>query len=116
MEEQKQTMYKVAVGILRNDADAADAMQDTVLSCYENLQNLREPKYFQTWMTRILINHCNRIIAERKKVIPMDPYLEKENIRNVQESADELLTINEEFLEMLKQLEENIELYCCCIM
>lgn len=106
MEEQKQTMYKVAVGILRNDADAADAMQDTVLSCYENLQSLREPKYFQTWMTRILINHCNRIIAERKKVIPMDSYLEKENIRNVQESADELLTINEEFLEMLKQLEE----------
>lgn len=53
MEEQKQTMYKVAVGILRNDTDAADAMQDTVLSCYENLQNLREPKYFQTWMFSI---------------------------------------------------------------
>lgn len=106
MEEQKQTMYKVAVGILRNDTDAADAMQDTVLSCYENLQNLREPKYFQTWMTRILINHCNRIMAERKKVVPMETYREGEKTQNVQESTGELLTINEEFLEMLKQLEE----------
>lgn len=35
-----------------NDADAADAMQDTVLSCYENLQSLREPKYFQTLALR----------------------------------------------------------------
>ena len=78
MEEQKQTMYKVAVGILKNDADAADAMQDTVLSCYENLQSLREPKYFQTWMTRILINHCNRILAERKKVVPMEEVDEEE--------------------------------------
>ena len=69
IEMQKQSMYKVAVGILKNDADAADAIQDTILSCYENLRNLREPKYFQTWITRILINHCNRILAERNSVL-----------------------------------------------
>lgn len=106
MEEQKQTMYKVAVGILKNDADAADAMQDTVLSCYENLQSLREPKYFQTWMTRILINHCNRILAERKKVVPMEEYLESEKRQNVQGTAGKTATINEDFLRMLEQLEE----------
>lgn len=105
IEMQKHSMYKVAVGILKNDADAADAIQDTILSCYENLRNLREPKYFQTWITRILINHCNRILAERKKVVPVEGFLESEqNMYGA--GAEKNATENEEFLEMLGQLEE----------
>ena len=65
MEEHKQALYKIAVSMLKNDADAADAMQDTVLSSFENLQGLRQPEFFKTWLTRILINHCNRILKER---------------------------------------------------
>lgn len=105
MEEQKQSMYKVAVGILKNDADAADAMQDTVLSCYENLQSLREPKYFQTWMMRILINHCNRILAERKRVVPIEEFSEGEQKKYFSDT-EESGTENEDFLEMLGQLED----------
>lgn len=107
MEEQKQAMYKVAVGILKNDADAADAMQDTVLSCFENLQSLREPRYFKTWMTRILINHCNRILGERKKLIPMEEYFsgrEKENAEQPREIKR--TTMNEDFLKILDQIED----------
>lgn len=33
MELQKSAMYRTAVSILRNDADAADAIQDTILKC-----------------------------------------------------------------------------------
>ena len=33
-------MYKVAYAILMNDEDVADAIQDTILSCYENLRSL----------------------------------------------------------------------------
>lgn len=76
IEEQKQSMYKVAAGILKNDADAADAIQDTVLSSYENIRGLKEPKYFKTWLTRILINHCNRILKERGKTVPLQEHPE----------------------------------------
>ena len=71
MEEHKQALYKIAVSMLKNDADAADAMQDTVLSSFENLQGLRQPEFFKTWLTRILINHCNRILKERGKMVPI---------------------------------------------
>ena len=37
MEGQKQTLYKVARSYLHSDADAADAMGDTVLACWEKL-------------------------------------------------------------------------------
>ena len=66
---------------------------------------MREPKYFQTWMTRILINHCNRILAERKKVVPMEEYLASGKRQDVQ-AAGKTDTINEDFLRMLEQLEE----------
>ena len=41
IEENKQTMYKVAVGILRNDSDAADAIQESILTCYERMTDVK---------------------------------------------------------------------------
>ena len=59
MEKNSLAMYKVARGILDNDEDAADAMQDTILTCFEKIHTLKNPEYFKTWMIRILINECN---------------------------------------------------------
>lgn len=61
MERNSLAMYKVARGILNNDEDAADAIQDTILTCFEKLYTLQKPEYFRTWMIRILINECNSI-------------------------------------------------------
>lgn len=65
MEQNMQSMYKTAWVYLKNDMDIADAIQDTILACYENLDTLRNPKYFKTWMTRVLINKCKDIIRKR---------------------------------------------------
>ena len=67
MDEQVQCMYKVAFSYLKNDEDAADAIQDTILSCYENLKSLKQNKYFKTWMIRILINKCKDILQRKKQ-------------------------------------------------
>lgn len=70
MEGQKQMLYKVARSYLRSDADAADAMGETVLSCYEKLDTLRQPRYFRTWLTRILIRKCQDILRRQGAVSP----------------------------------------------
>lgn len=54
-------MYRIALAILMNDEDAADAAQDTILACWEKIGTLKMPRYFKTWMTRILINNCYKI-------------------------------------------------------
>ncbi len=59
-------MYRTAIAILLNDEDAADAVQDTILACWEKLDMLKSPQYFKTWMTRILINNCYRIRKHAK--------------------------------------------------
>lgn len=55
-------LYKVARGILNNTEDIADAIQNTILICFEKIDTLKQPNYFKTWMIRILINECNQII------------------------------------------------------
>ena len=61
-----QSLYKTARAILRNDDDAADAIQETILVCYRDLGKLRQDRYFKTWLTRILINQCYDMLSQRR--------------------------------------------------
>ena len=65
-------LYKVAKAILKNDDDVSDAMQETALTCWEKIDTLKKDKYFKTWLTRILINHCNAICRQRKKTVSQE--------------------------------------------
>ncbi len=59
-------LYRIAVGMLANDADAADAVQDALLAAWEKRHTLRQPQYFGTWLTRILINRCKQMLRQRR--------------------------------------------------
>lgn len=102
MQSQMQNMYKTAWAILHNDEDAADAISDTILICWEKLGQLRQAEFFKTWMTRILINQCNDILKQRRKVIPVD------EIRDSSESSQEYENV--EWMETLQSLDEKYRL------
>lgn len=72
MDLHMQSMYKIAIAYLKNEEDAADAIQDTILTCYEKLQTLKQNRYFKTWLTRILINKCKDILSQNKRIWPME--------------------------------------------
>ena len=72
MQLHMKSMYKTALAILMNDEDAADAIQDTILACWEKIGGLRQTKYFRTWMTRILINKCCDIRRKRGASVGLD--------------------------------------------
>lgn len=69
-------MYRVALAILMNDEDAADAIQDTILVCWEKIHTLRHIPYFKTWMTRILIHKCCRIRKSMENLAKLEEYEE----------------------------------------
>ena len=64
---QEQMLSRVAMSLLKNPEDAADAVQDTVLAAWQSLNQLRQAGYFKTWLVRILINNCYRIGTLRSK-------------------------------------------------
>ena len=94
----KQSMYKAAWVYLRNEQDIADALQNTILSCYEKIQGLREVKYFKTWLIRILINKCNDILRKGKRECSYDVISEQRDAG--------MSTVRYEFEELMNQLDE----------
>lgn len=102
MQSQMQNMYKAARAILNSDEDAADAIADTILICWEKLDQLKKPEFFRTWMTRILINKCKDIIRKRKKY----SFVEEVPDVSVQEEGFE----NVEWKDALNCLEEKYRL------
>lgn len=72
------TMYKTAKAILNNEEDIGDAIQETILSAYKSINNLKNSKYFKTWLTRILINKCNDIVRANKNIVFIEKYTKEE--------------------------------------
>ncbi len=58
--------YRLAWSILSNDADAADATQDALLSAWRQLPRLRDPAVFDSWLNRIVANAA--LMARRHRV------------------------------------------------
>ncbi|OQO68277.1 RNA polymerase subunit sigma [Enterococcus villorum] len=60
-------LYNTARRFLNNQEDIADCLQDTALTAYKNIENLQKPEYFNSWIYRILINNCKKILKMRKQ-------------------------------------------------
>jgi RNA polymerase sigma-70 factor, ECF subfamily len=58
--------YRLAWSILSNDADAADATQDALVSAWRQLPRLRDPATFDGWLNRIVANTA--LMARRHRV------------------------------------------------
>ncbi len=67
------TLYRVAKSMLRNETLCADAAQQAILLAWERLPSLRAPRYFKTWLTRILINECNTLLRQQQRFSPYEP-------------------------------------------
>jgi len=89
-------MYRVVLAILMNDEDTADAIQDTMLTCWEKIHSLRQIGYFKTWMIRILINKCYDIRKKRESTISLEEYEEPAQEDNYNLELKEALSTLEE--------------------
>ena len=74
IEDNQASMYKAAIAILQNDEDAADAIQETILICWEKIGSLRHAGYFKTWLMRILIHQCYAIYNQKKRMITAEKF------------------------------------------
>ena len=65
-------LYRISCGMLRSPQDRQDAVQEAVLKAWQKLDGLRNEKFFETWLTRILINECYNLLAARKSQLPLE--------------------------------------------
>ena len=65
-------LYRISCGMLHEPQDRMDAVQEAVLKAWQNLHRMRREEYFETWLTRILINECHNIQYARRRSVPLD--------------------------------------------
>ena len=58
MQRNNGRLYRVARGVLKNDSDAEDAVQDAYLKAYTKLGEFRGESALSTWLTRIVLNEA----------------------------------------------------------
>lgn len=60
-------LYRVARGILKDEAEIEDVMQEAYLKAFEKLYQFKGKSSFSTWLTRILINAAFARFNEQKR-------------------------------------------------
>lgn len=70
--EQKSILYRVALVHMRDATEALDMMDEAVARGWMKIHTLREPGFFNAWITRILINACNDRLRKKKHSVALD--------------------------------------------
>lgn len=77
---EKEYLYKCAFLYTKNKEDAFDLVQNCIVKCMVSIRELREPKYFRTWMTKIMINCFNtESVKQRRYVLQEEEVWQAEN-------------------------------------
>lgn len=65
-------LYKTAYIYMGSEHAALDALDEAVYKALRACKKLRQPEFFDTWMTRIVINECCNELRHRKKQLSLD--------------------------------------------
>jgi RNA polymerase sigma factor (sigma-70 family) len=60
-------LYGTATLIIRDPDAASDAVQETLISVWQDLPSLRDPNAFDGWLNRILVRSCYKAIRGRRR-------------------------------------------------
>jgi RNA polymerase sigma-70 factor (ECF subfamily) len=69
-----QTLYRASRAILRDDAEAEDAVQAGWISAYRALASFRGDATFRTWITRIVVHEASARLRRNRRldVVPLE--------------------------------------------
>lgn len=98
---EKDKLYRIAYSYVRNEADALDIFQQTVVLAIESIHQLRNPVYFTTWLIKICINVSLSMLKKQKNIISLGDY-ELRSLSSEIETSEERLDL----LDAIYQLDE----------
>lgn len=79
--------YAVALGIVKNSAEAEEVVQETFLSAFEHLEGFRGDSRFSTWIYRVASNHALMKLRKKKPeaigdVTDLEPSMSRAQMRS----------------------------------
>ena len=68
----EKSMYSLSFSIVKNNADAAEVISESILRAYKNIQTLKKADSFKPWILRIIHNTAVEMMRKNSKIIPME--------------------------------------------
>lgn len=90
---EKERLYRIAFSYLRDETEALEALQEMTCRAYAKLYKLKEPRYFNTWLIRILIHYCIDEQKRKRKVLSITHLTEP--LKDPHANLDERLGLEE---------------------
>ena len=85
-------LFRAARAILKDDAEAEDALQDAYLDAYRHINDFRGGARLSTWLTRIVINQALMRLRKRRtgtgRTVSIDEDIETDDDSIPREIAD----------------------------
>ena len=107
--DMRETLYRISYGLLANEQDRHDAVQECLLKAWEKRKTLREASFVKTWVTRILINECYAIGRKRRRMLYTDRMIKQEDYFDIPADAD--ADVHDALLNLPEKLRVPIMLY-----
>lgn len=64
----KETWFRIAMGIAKNESDAEEIVCESILKAYEKRQTLVKENSFKSWMTGIVLHTAYDFVRQRGRV------------------------------------------------
>jgi RNA polymerase sigma-70 factor (ECF subfamily) len=113
MRRHNRALFRTARAILRDDAEAEDALQEAYLQAYRTIGGYRGDARLSTWLARVVANEALmrlRKQARRSAIVPLQPGVPVEEINQIAEgSMDKTPESAARRAELRKLLEERID-------
>ncbi|MER9070249.1 RNA polymerase sigma factor [Mesorhizobium sp. M0902] len=76
-----QRLYRIARGVVRNDSEAEDIVQEAYVSAFAHLEAFRGDASLATWLSRIVINEALGRLRKKRRMVAMPENPQAEIIR-----------------------------------
>lgn len=97
---EKNKLFRMAFLYVKNEDNALDIVQDTIYKAFISIKQLKEPDYFSTWITKILINTALDFIKKNKRMIPIS------EVERFEGNQDITIETSLDLVEAIKRLED----------
>lgn len=95
-----QMLYRVSYAQLSQSCDRDEAVQECLYKAWKRRHQLKDERFMQTWVVRILINECHNIQKRNKREQPMEVLPERAAPMNIDHELHDALFCLDEKLRM----------------
>ncbi|MFC3322457.1 RNA polymerase sigma factor [Mesorhizobium cantuariense] len=105
-----QRLYRIARGVVRNDSEAEDIVQEAYVKAFAHLDAFRGDSSLSTWLSRIVINEALGRLRKRRRTVAMPENPQAQIIRFPLNPSDdpERTMAQRQILQLVEQATDSL--------